>query len=92
MGGTKKSKNASAEKKALTLADLPLGATATIVGIISDSRGKKKFADVGLVPGTELIMESHAPFGGLLRVRVMEASMALHSSDAKGIIIKEGKK
>ena len=35
-----------------TLADLPVGASAKIVKILPDMRGKKKFADVGIMPGT----------------------------------------
>ena len=46
-------------------------------------------ADVGLIPGTELLMEAHAPFGGLLRIRLLETSMALHRDDAACILIKE---
>ncbi len=88
----KKTKKISLGKE-MTLADLPVGATATIVRIIPNSRGEKKFADVGLVPGAELVMEAHAPFGGLIRVKVMETSMALHSSDAKNIVMdKESEK
>lgn len=76
----------------MTLAELPVGATATIVKIMPQARGGKKFADIGLVAGTELLMEAHAPFGGLLRVKVMETSMALHRDDAAGIVLKkEGK-
>ena len=51
--------------------------------------GKKKFADVGLVPGSELLLEAQAPFGGLIRVRVMESSMALHRDDAADILLRE---
>ena len=36
-------------EKAVSLADLPVGSTATIVKVIPESRGRKKFADVGLV-------------------------------------------
>ena len=72
----------------LTLADLPVGSAATIVKVMPDLRGKKKFADVGMVAGTELKMESHAPFGGLLRVKIMETSMALHRKDAERIMLK----
>ena len=50
-------------------------------------RGKKKFADVGITAGTELVLEAKAPFGGLLRVRVLETSMAFHTEDAKSILI-----
>ncbi len=80
-------KRAAAEKE-LTLADLPVGATGVIVKIMPGMRGRKKFADVGLVAGAKLLMEAHAPFGSLLRVRVLETSMALHRDDAAKIIMK----
>ena len=73
----------------ITLADLPVGAHGKVLKIRPELRGRKKFADVGLVPGTELLMEAHAPFGGLLRVKIMETSMALHSSDAANIVLKK---
>lgn len=71
----------------LTLADIPVGGKATIVKIKPSSRGGKKFADVGLVRGTELEMQAHAPFGGLLRVKIMQTSIALHRDEAKNILI-----
>ena len=74
-------------KKQNTLADLPVGTKATIVKIMPDARGSKKFADVGIVPGSELLIEAHAPFGGLIRVKVMETSMALHRDDAADIVL-----
>ena len=55
------------ENTGLTLDKLPVGAVATIVKVLDPAQGHKKFADVGLVPGTELLMQAHAPFGGLLR-------------------------
>lgn len=77
------------EPKEVSLADLPVGSTATIVKVMPKTRGRKKFADVGLVPGSELLIESHAPFGGLIRVKVMETSMALHRDDASNIITRK---
>lgn len=71
----------------LTLAELPVGASGKVVKIKPGLRGRKKFADVGLVAGSELKVEAHAPFGGLMRVRVMESSMALHSADAENIVM-----
>ncbi len=71
----------------VTLAELPVGASGKVVKIKPDLRGRKKFADVGLVAGSELKVEAHAPFGGLMRVRVMESSMALHSADAENIVM-----
>ena len=78
-----------AENGEATLADMPVGTKATIVKVIPKSRGSKKLADVGIVPGTELVIESHAPFGGLIRVKVMETSMALHKDEAMNIVLKQ---
>ena len=78
-----------AEREEISLAELPVGTTATIVKVVPQTRGRKKFADVGLVPGTELLIEAHAPFGGLIRVKVMETSMALHKDDAANIMMKK---
>ena len=89
----KKEKNSPDVKgaaKEMTLADLPVGSTATIVKIMPEMRGRKKFADVGLVVGSELLIEAHAPLGGLIRVKVLETSMALHKDDAANIIIEKG--
>ena len=72
----------------LTLAELPIGSSGRVVKIKPELRGRKKFANVGLVTGSELKVEAYAPFGGLMRVRVMESSMALHCADAENIVMK----
>lgn len=72
-----------------SLADLAPGSRATIVKIMPQARGGKKFADVGIVPGSELLIEAHAPFGGLIRVKVMECSMAIHRNEAADIIVQD---
>ena len=92
MGEKEKTKSCSSTgkpEKELTLAELPVGTTATILKVMPGTRGRKKFADVGLVAGTELLIEAHAPFGGLIRVKVMETSMALHKDDAANIVMKQ---
>ena len=71
-----------------SLAELPLGRSAIIVSMKPGLRGKKKFADVGLVPGTLLEMEAHAPFGGLLRIKVMDSSLSIHRDDAANIVVR----
>ena len=74
----------------MALSELPVGDSGTVVEIKPDLRGRKKFADVGLVLGSTLNMEAHAPFGGLLRVRVMGSSMAIHRDDAASIMVRKG--
>ena len=80
------------DTKEMTLAELPVGTTATIVKVMPEMRGRKKFADVGLGAGSELLMEARAPLGGLFRVKVLETSMALHKADAANIVIELGVK
>ena len=72
----------------MTLAELPVGMSAVIVSMADVMRGRKKFADAGMVPGTELAMEAHAPFGSLLRVKLLGSSVALHKNDGKNIVVK----
>lgn len=72
-----------------TLADLPVGSSGTIVKVMPKAPGRKKFADVGLVPGSELQIEAHAPFGSLIRVKILETSMALHRDDASQIVLRK---
>lgn len=82
-------KNDKANEETTTLADMPVGSSGKILKIIPHSRGEKKFADVGLVPGTELAMQARAPFGGLIRVKVMQTSITIHSLDAKNILLEK---
>ncbi|MBE6356814.1 MAG: ferrous iron transport protein A [Lentisphaerae bacterium] len=72
-----------------SLAELPIGIKAEVTGISPQLRGRKKFADAGIVPGTRVTVEASAPFGGLIRVRMLDTSMALHRDDAAGIMIRE---
>lgn len=82
-------KNDKANEETTTLADMPVGSSGKILKIIPHSRGEKKFADVGLVPGATLAIQSRAPFGGLIRVKVMQTSITIHSLDAKNILLEK---
>lgn len=72
-----------------TLPRLAIGSSASVLRITPGFRGSKKFADIGLIPGATVEMESHAPFGGLLRIRVMGTSMSIHRDDAECVIISQ---
>lgn len=86
--GSSESTAIAPETAECTLAELPIGQSAVVINVKPSLRGKKKFADVGIVPGTQLQMEAHAPFGGLLRIKVMESSLSIHRDDAANIIIR----
>lgn len=75
----------------IPLSELDEGQRA-IVGLVSDSlKGKKKFAELGLVRGTLLQMEGRAPFGDLLRIKVLCCSLSLRAKDASQIWVKPTK-
>ena len=82
-------KNDKANEETTTLADMPVGSSGKILKIIPHSRGEKKFADVGLIPGTELTIQTSAPFDSLIRVKVMQTSITIHSLDAKNILLEK---
>lgn len=82
-------KNDKANEETTTLADMPVGSSGKILKIIPHSRGEKRFADVGIVPGATLAIQSRAPFGGLIRVKVMQTSITIHSLDAKNILLEK---
>lgn len=72
----------------MSLSDLPVGVSAEFAGFGSEMRGCKKFADIGFVRGTVLSVQSHAPLGSLLRVKLLGRSLALHKLDGKNILVK----
>lgn len=62
--------------------------TGTIAAIDDKLRNSKKFSDVGFVKGQEVMFEQKTLFGGLIRVNVMDSSIALHKDDAQHILVK----
>ena len=69
----------------ISLDQLEVGQSGIVVRVSNTLRGIKKFADLGLVSGTLLQMEGHAPFGDLLRIRVMGSSLSMRAKDASHI-------
>ncbi len=76
----------------ISLNRLKIGRNAVLVRLDGKLRKKKKFADIGLVAGTPLRLEGKAPFGGLLRIKVMGSSISIHSEDAEHILVGNGQK
>lgn len=61
---------------------------AELVYISESLRGIKKFADMGLVPGAILQYEGIAPFGDLIRIKLMDTQLSLRTGDAKFFWVK----
>lgn len=77
-----------ADTNLVPLCHLRLGQIGTVVRIAPGLRSPKKFADIGLVEGAQVSLEGYAPFGGLLRVRVLDCCMSLHCDEAVHILVR----
>ncbi|MFA6930417.1 MAG: metal-dependent transcriptional regulator [Lentisphaeria bacterium] len=76
------------ENDLTSLDQLALGQEAMVVNISENLPGLKKFADLGLVHGSMLQMEGRAPFGDLIRIRVMESRLSMREKDAANIWVR----
>ncbi|MDD3886474.1 MAG: metal-dependent transcriptional regulator [Victivallaceae bacterium] len=72
----------------IALDKLPRHVSAVVVSVDENLRGVKKFADLGLVSGTLLRVEGRAPFGDLLRIKVMGSSLSIRAGDAMHIWVR----
>ena len=72
-----------ANAELISLDKLPADHRGELVYVSENLRGIKKFADMGLVPGAVLQYEGIAPFGDLIRIKLMGTSLSLRASDAK---------
>ena len=77
-----------ADAELISLDKLPRERIGVVVKVAESLRGIKKFADLGIVPGTLIQVEGHAPFGNLMRIKIMGSSLSIRSSDAMYIWLK----
>jgi Fe2+ transport system protein FeoA len=74
----------------MTLDALAPGEAAVIVSVEVDDRPLgEHLAALGLIPGTQIQVEEHAPFGGPRLVRVGAARYALGRDIAARIVVQE---
>ena len=79
---------ADADDGLISLDNLPPKHHAKLVYISENLRGIKKFSDMGLVPGAILEHGGVAPFGDLIRIRLMDTQLSLRGADAGYIWVK----
>ncbi|MBR2345532.1 MAG: metal-dependent transcriptional regulator [Lentisphaeria bacterium] len=75
--------NLDPDSELISLDRLPKHKRAVLTYVADTLRGVKKFADMGLVPGAEVEYEGTAPFGELIRIKLMDTSLSLRAADAK---------
>ena len=74
-------------KKEKTLPMLIPGESATVLKLLSDGAIRRRFLDVGLIPGTMVLCFGESPLGDPRAYRVRGKLIAIRNEDAEKIII-----
>ncbi len=73
----------------MTLANLPVGATAKVVSITGNNAVTKRLMEMGIVPGVSVRVVKAAPFGDPIEIRVRGYNLAMRKSEADTIEVSE---
>lgn len=73
----------------MTLKELKIGKTASIVAIGGDGALRQHFLDMGLIPGARVTMVQYAPMGDPVELRIHGYELTLRLSDAQKIEVEE---
>ena len=71
----------------MTLRELPIGKTATIVSVGGEGALRQHFLDMGLIPTADVTMVKYAPMGDPVEVRIHSYELTLRLADAEKIEI-----
>lgn len=69
------------------LADLTDGASAVVVGYSNGEQTRRRFVEMGLVPGTTVTRIRSAPLGDPVEFSVFGARIALRRKDAAHLLV-----
>jgi Mn-dependent transcriptional regulator len=76
-----------AARQLITLDKLRPGISAKIIRIAVRGRLRQRIMDMGLLPGTDILVEKVAPLGDPVEVRVKGYTLALRGSEANSVIV-----
>ena len=71
----------------MTLKDLPIGKTATILAVGGEGALRQHFLDMGVIPNAEVSMIKYAPMGDPVELRIHGYELTLRLADAAKIEI-----
>lgn len=66
-----------------TLKDLPIGASAQVLGIRGEGANRQHILDMGVIPGVLVKLEKLAPMGDPMEIKVHGYSLAIRKADAE---------
>lgn len=75
------------ETQKMTLMDLEIGKTATVLSVGGEGALRQHFLDMGVIPGAEITMVKYAPMGDPVEFEIHGYELTLRIADAKKIEI-----
>lgn len=69
------------------LSALIQGENATVQRVLTEGAMRRRFQELGIVPGTEVVCLQKSFFGGLKSYLIKDAVIAIRDEDADGVII-----
>lgn len=72
-----------------TLAELPVGASATVGRVLGERRLAVRLMELGLVPGTTVRVERKAPLGDPVELSIRGYGLSIRRADAERILLDE---
>ena len=74
----------------MTIDDLKIGQNGIIDQVGGEGALRLRFLDMGLIPGTRVLLQKIAPMGDPIEIRVRGYELTLRLEDARKIELEEG--
>lgn len=71
----------------MTLEQLPIGESATVLAVDGEGALRCRLLDMGVTPGTEVLMRKVAPLGDPIEIHLRGYELTLRLEDARSIRI-----
>lgn len=72
-----------------TLADLPIGASGTVVEVRCLRPVARRLMEMGVLPGTPLVVIRRAPLGDPIVLRLRGYSLSIRRQEAAGVVLSD---
>ena len=67
--------------------EVEINSRVRVVQVSPESRMRKRIMDMGIVRGTEILVEGRAPMGDPIEIQVRGYNLSLRKSEAKDVIV-----
>ena len=76
----------------MTIDDLKIGQYGTIANVGGEGALRLRFLDMGLIPGTQVLLQKIAPMGDPIQIQVRGYELTIRREDARKITLREAVK